>query len=172
MWNLLKKNKGECGQLRDSLEGSAAARRDFGNLEELIACLPLAQRDHIAACGTCREAALDVLASRKMFKGVAARGEEAGPWFAARVMRAIAAQEQKLSLAVSPWTAVPRFAARLTWAAAIVLLGASAWLYERPAPAPVRQPASASSQEYLFEPPAPPINQDDVLISMAEKIHE
>lgn len=168
MWNVLRKNEGACGKLRDALEGPAAARPDFGNLEELMACLTLAQRDHIAACGTCREAALDVLASRKLFKGVASRGEDAGPWFAARVMRAIAAREQKLSLAVSPWAAVPRFAARLTWAAAIALLGASAWLYERPAAAPVRQPASAS-QEYLFEPPAPPINQDDVLISMAER---
>jgi len=36
-------------------------------------------------------------------------------------------------------------------------------------PSTTKQPAAASSQEYLFEAPAPPMNQDDVLISMAER---
>ena len=51
-----------------------------------------------------------------------------------------------------------------------MLLAGSAWLYERPMAAPNKAPAAAAStQEYLFEAPPPPINQDDVLISMAEK---
>jgi len=46
----------------------------------------------------------------------------------------------------------------------------STWLYERPAPAVQQSPGgAATNQEYLFEAPQAPLNQDDVLISMAEK---
>jgi hypothetical protein len=70
---------------------------------------------------------------------------------------------------MSPWSMVPRFASRLAWASAIVLLAGSTWLYQRPKQGPNIQPAAAAAQEYLFEAPSPPMNQDDVLISMAER---
>jgi hypothetical protein len=130
---------------------------------------PAARRAHIAACGSCREAAQDLLSTREIFKGVASRAGQAGPWFAAGVMGAIRARERKLGLPASLWGAVPRYASRLAWASAIVLLTGSTWLYERPVAAPNTQPAATISQEYLFEAPAQPMNQDDVLISMAEK---
>jgi len=169
MWNLLKKIDEECRELQDLLEESATARPEAVCVEELSADWPLPQRKHLADCGSCQEAAQDVLTTREIFRGVASQAEQARPWFATRVMEAIQSRERELALPASPWSAVPRLAARLAWAAAVVLLAGSAWLYERPAAAPNKVPAAASTQEYLFEAPPPPMNQDDVLSSMAEK---
>jgi hypothetical protein len=169
MWNLLKKSDEECRELQDLLEESAAARPDAVRIEELSEDWPLAQREHLAACESCQEAAQDVLATREVFRAVASHTEQPQPWFATRVMEAIRARERELALGASLWSAVPRFASRLAWVAAVVLLAGSAWLYERPVAAPNKAPAASSTQEYLFEAPPSPMNQDDVLISMAEK---
>jgi len=169
MWNLLKKRDEECRKLQDLLEDSAAGRPEAVRVEQLSEAWPAAQRNHIAACETCQEAAQDLLASREIFKGLAFRSEQAGPWFANRVMAAIAARERELSEVARTWLAVPKFASRLAMASGALLLVASTWLYERPYKAPARQPAATASQEYLFESPQPPMNQDDVLISLAEQ---
>jgi len=168
MWNLLKKSDEECRQLQDLLEESATARPEAVCIEELSGDWPLVRRKHLADCGSCQEAAQDVLATREIFQGVASQAEEARPWFATQVMEAIRTRERELALPASLWSAFPRFASRLAWVATAVLLAGSAWLYERPVATPNKTPA-ASTQEYLFEAPAPPMNQDDVLISMAEK---
>ena len=169
MWNLLKKNVEECGRLRDLLEESAEARPDAGRIEELSEAWPAGQRVHIAACKSCQEAAEDLLATREIFKGVASEAEQGRPWFATQVMGAIRARERELALGAGLWNAVPRYASRLAWISAVVLLAGSTWLYERPAAAPNKTATAAPGPEYLFEAPAQPMNQDDVLISMAEK---
>ena len=169
MWNLLTRRKVECNQMQDLLEAAAARHPLAASVEEFLEGLPQAQRRHFAECGSCREAVQDLFATRKLFEGIASHTEGAGPWFSRRVMAAIATRERELALRVSPWTAVPRFASRLAWATAIVLLVGSTWLYERPAPVAKKQPAAVASPEYLFEAPVPPMNRDDVLISMAER---
>src|SRR5260370_1201907 len=170
MWNLLKKSRDEeCGELRDLLEESAAARLHAVRVEELSEDWPAAQRNHIAVCESCQEAAQDLFATRKIFRGVASETELGRPWFATRVMEAIRSRERQLALGASLCSALPRLASRLAWVALVVLLAGSAWLYERPASGLNKAPAGSSTPEYLFESPPPPIDQDDVLISMAEK---
>lgn len=169
MWNLLNKRNEACMKLQDLLEDYAAARPEAARFEELSEAWPAALRLHIAACENCQQAAENLFASRKIFKGVASCAEQAGPWFAAGVMRAIRTRERELALPASLWSAVPRYASRLAWVTAIALLAGSTWLYERRGAAPNKPPVAASSQEYLFEAPPPPMNQDDVLISMAER---
>lgn len=169
MWNLLTRRKDECRHLQDLLEDPAATQPHATNVEALLAALTPVQRAHYDDCQSCRDAAQDLLATREIFKEVASHAKEPGPWFTRRVMAAIAARERELALQVSPWTAVPRLASRLAWIAAIVLLAGTTWLYQKPAATPGRQPSASSSQEYLFEAPAPPMNQDDVLISLAER---
>jgi len=169
MWNLLKKRVEECRKLQDLLEESAAARPEFVSVKELIESLPAALRNHIAACGKCQEAAHDLLTTRELFKGVATYTQMEKPWFATRVIAAIAARERELSEVARTWLAVPKFASRLAMASGALLLVASTWLYERPSAAPAKQPAAAASQEYLFEAPQPNMNQDDVLTSLAEQ---
>lgn len=169
MFNLLKKSDEECRMLRDLLEESAAARPDAVRVEELSEAWLPAQRAHMAECPKCQEAAQDLLAMRKIFSGVPSYRETERPWFASRVMAAIAARERELSEVTRTWMAVPKFASRLAMAAAAILLVASTWVFEKPSAAPAKQPAVTSGQEYLFEAPPPPMNQDDVLISMAEQ---
>jgi hypothetical protein len=167
MWNLLKKNSEECSKLQDLLEESATALPEATSVEELSAAWPAAQRSHLAACGGCREAAQDLLATREIFKGVGSATEMARPWFATRVMAAIAARERELAEAASTWLAVPKFASRLALVSGALLLVASTWLYERPLPAANQQASTLAAQESLFEA-APLMSQDDVLFNMQE----
>ncbi len=167
MWNLLKKSDEACRKLQDLLEDSAAARPEAVRIEQLREAWPAAQRKHVAACKNCQEAAQDLLATREIFKGVASSTGQAGPGFAAGVMGAIRARERELALPASLWGAVPRYASRLAWVSAIVLLAGSTWLYERPVSAPNSQPSTLAAQESLFEA-TPPMNQDDVLINLQE----
>ena len=170
MWHLLKRGTEDCTKFQDLLGQTAAARSQDTRLEEMLEDLPPSLRQHVDVCGDCRDAGEDYFATREIFKGVDSRANAGGPWFAARVMKAIASRQRELAISPSPWSVVPRLASRLAWAAAIVLLAGSTWLYERPAPALQKPPSgAATNQEYLFEAPQPPLNQDDVLISMAEK---
>lgn len=167
MWNLLKKNDEECGKIRDLLEDSAAARPEAVSAEQLSEFLSLAERTHIASCVSCQEAAKDLLATRKIFKAVSSNAEMERPWFATRVMAAIAARERELTEATSTWLAVPKFASRLALASGALLLVTCTWLYERPPATPNLQATTLAAQESLFEAP-PPMNQDDVLVPVQE----
>ncbi len=167
MWNLLKKSDEECRKVRDLLEDSAAARPEAVSIQELSEALSAAAQTHIGACVGCQEAAQDLLATREIFKGVASNSEIERPWFATRVMSAIAARERELSQAASTWLAVPRFASRLALASGALLLVASTWLYERPLSAPSQQARNLAAQESLFEA-LPTVNQDDVLVPTQE----
>jgi hypothetical protein len=169
MWNLLKKSNEECRKLRHLLEESAAVPPEAVSIEELSAAWPAAQRNHIAACASCREAAQDLFSTREIFRGVAAPAEMARPWFAARVMAAIATRERELAEAASTWLAVPKFASRLAMASGVLLLVASTWLYERPlpTPSPSQQASALAAQESLFEA-VPAANQEDVLVNVQE----
>jgi hypothetical protein len=169
MWNLVKKSDDECRKLQDLLEDSAAVRPEAASVEALSEALSASERTHLASCEDCRGAAQDLLATREIFQGIGSAAEIASPWFATRVMAGIAARERELAEAASAWLAVPKFASRLALVSGALLLVASTWLYERPSAVPAKQPAAAASQEYLFEAPQPPMNQDDVLISLAEQ---
>jgi len=168
MRDLLNRRRDKCERLQDLLESSAGGGPG-ASIEELVASLPADGRAHLADCGSCREALHDLLVTRELLLGAVAPAEDGGPWFAKRVLSEIAARERELAFPVSAWSMVPQFASRLAWASAIILLAGSTWLYERPKQSPNNQPATASAQEYLFEAPSPPMNQDDVLISMAER---
>ncbi len=167
MWNLLKKSDEECRKLRDLLEDSAAARPEAVSIRELSEAMSAAAQTHIGACVSCQEAAQDLLATREIFKGVASNSEMERPWFATRVMAAIAARERELSEAASTWLAVPRFASRLALASGALLLVASTWLYEWPLVTPSQQASTLAAQESLFAAPSP-VNQDDVLVPVQE----
>ena len=169
MWHLLKKDSEECKKFQDLLERSATSGPQAG-LEEMLREMPSRQREHVAVCDRCRRAGEDYFETRTIFLGVDSRASAGGPWFAARVMQAIAARQRELASSPSAWSVVPRFASRLAWVTAVVLLVGTTWLYERAAPqAQQTQNGGTTSQEYLFEAPQPPLNQDDVLVSMAEK---
>jgi hypothetical protein len=137
--------------------------------EMLLAAAPAEHRAHAETCPDCRDAAGDIIAVRNLLREARAV-PVAGPWFAPRVMTAIAAQEAEVSRGSAIWLAVPRFASRLSWVAASLLLFTCTWMYERPVSPPPAQTASAYATDHLFDAPALPANHDDdVLISLNEK---
>jgi hypothetical protein len=161
MLDMLKGNE-NCRKFRDALEEGATKSEDAVSVEGLIALLSEEQREHVAACANCREAANDLVQMKALFNGTASFSEEERPWFAARVMASIAARERELAERVSAWTEFPRFASRLTWVAAILLLAGTTWFYEAVVRAPSYVP---SGQESIFEAPQQ-ATPDDVLVSM------
>jgi predicted anti-sigma-YlaC factor YlaD len=151
MWNLLrtKKDQVECRRLRDELEGSAEVAEPL-----------LSQQEHLAACSNCQAVADDIAKSRIFLREVTPPAMQPGPWFAPRVMAAIAARESELRQSLEAWAAVPRFAARLTWISALALLLAGGWLYESPTLAPTS--GNQTTAESLFDSPQSQ-TPDDVL---------
>jgi len=155
MWNLLgmRKNQGECSRLRDALENG----RD-------VAALSSAQQAHLASCQECQSASADLSTTRALLRDVPERAASPGPWFAPRVMAAIAARESEVWASLETWAAVPRLAARLTWISGLALLLASTWLYESP-----RFTQNAGSQatvESLFDSSQSSPPQDDVVLTL------
>lgn len=163
MLDMLKGNE-NCRKFRDSLEEAAGKLEGAIRIESLLALLPEERREHVAACAECREAANDLVKVKALFHGVSSFANEERPWFASRVMAAIASRERDLAERVSAWTEFPRFASRLTWVAAVLLLVGTTWFYEAVVRAPSYLPND--SQESIFEAPqqTPP---DDLLVSKA-----
>jgi hypothetical protein len=167
---LLGKNR-DCWNFRAQLEDAATAAPEAQTPAELLAAVPVL-RAHLESCADCREAAEALLATRAVFSAVPSSADLAGPWFASRVMAAIAERKAELARAADTWTFLPKLAARLTWASSIALLLASAWLYQRPSSAPAQTQAKVVATDITGEPVADsstlPTN-DDVLVSLAEK---
>jgi hypothetical protein len=157
----------DCDRLQEWLEASQTPQHTVESYENLLGAAPPEHRAHAKACSDCRAAAEDIAAIRNLLREAHA-APVAGPWFAPRVMAAIAAQEAEVSRGAAMWLAVPRFASRLSWVAGVLLVCTCAWLYERPFAPPPAQTASAFASEHLFEPPALPPNYDDVLVSQNE----
>jgi len=164
MWNLLKRSKRECRRLSDAVEEAAAKQADAASVQNLTAALAAEERKHLETCQDCQQAVQEVVRAKKFFQAAASFSREERPWFAARVMAAIAAREKELAERVTAWTEFPRFASRLTWVVAIALLAGTTWFYESVLRAPAH-PVSGL-QESIFEAPqqAAP---DDILTSQA-----
>ena len=121
MWNLLKREDQECRRLRDAIEAAAMKSADAVSVESksLTELLAAHHRKHLETCADCRNAVQDLVAMKELFRGAVRFRQEERPWFAARVMAAIASRESKLAERVSAWTEFPRFASRLTWITAV-----------------------------------------------------
>ncbi len=165
MWNLRKENTDSCRSFRDAVEEAAAKQAEAVSVERWMEALTADQRKHVEICGDCREAVRELVATKELFQGARSFAQEERPWFAARVMTAIASRERELAERVSAWAEFPRFASRLTWVAAILLLAGTTWFYESVVRAPNYAPSG--SQESIFEAPQQTTPPDDILIGMA-----
>src|SRR5580704_1973435 len=168
MINFLNKRKAECRDFQMQLEDAAGAAPSAKSLTELVASAPIALKEHVTGCADCRAAAENILAARALLAELPSYAATAGPWFAPRVMAAIAARKAELSRAADTWTFLPKLAARLTWASAVALLLASSWLYQKPATTSAKPVATDITGEPVVDT-ATPANNDEVLVSLAEK---
>jgi hypothetical protein len=164
MISLFRRHKRECNNFRDALSEVAGA----ATIQELLADASPQQRAHAAACEDCRKALEEFLATRVLLSALQPQMDVPRPWFASRVMSAIAARGSESSRLATAWTAVPKLASRLAWISAVAILVASTWLYQKPVTS-MGQSGADPSAETLFETPSQQANQDDVLVSMVEK---
>lgn len=167
---LLNKSRAECRRVLAQLEDVSGGT----TVREVLEAMPAGVRQHAQGCPHCQEAAGNLLASRALLSGVRSSADLGGPWFASRVMAAIAARKAELSLAADTWTFLPKLASRLTWASSIALLLASAWLYQKPAT--LSSPATSAKSvatditgDPVVEPSAQSNTDDEFLLSLAEK---
>ena len=164
MTSLFRRHKRECNNFRDALNEVTGA----ATIQELLADASPQQRAHAAACEDCREALEELLAARLLLSALAPQRDVPRPWFAARVMSAIAARGTESIRLATAWTVVPKLASRLAWVSAVAILVAGTWLYRKPVSASPSQPGTEASVESIFET-APPPHQDDVFLSTVEK---
>lgn len=165
---LLNRSRADCRDFRLKLEDAASAAPEARNAAELFAAAPPALRDHASSCADCRSSAEDLLAARALLAALPSRAAQPGPWFAPRVMAAIAARTADLNRAGDTWTFLPKLAARLTWASSIALLLASGWLYQRPHSNPPKTVATDITGEPIVEN-TPPAADDELLLSRVER---
>jgi hypothetical protein len=170
MGNLFGKQDDACSRWQEWLDAGAQGDAPPQSLPDLTARLSANDKSHLGVCQDCRLAMDAWLVARQSMQNLARLSEPAPPWLAARVMAAIAQREEDLRPAAA-WIAVPRFAARLAWAAAALLFVASTWLYQKPLPTPAAAPPTSAS-EGLFDTQPPQVSQDEVLVSTAERDHE
>lgn len=176
MKNFLGKRSTECSQFRSQLEDAAGAAPNAKGVSELLAPGSPALKAHASACADCRAAAENILAARALLAELPPYAATAGPWFAPRVMAAIAARKAELSRAADTWTFLPRLAARVTWASSIALLLASAWLYQKPRtmPSPTTTAKSVATDiagDPIVDPATLSNADDEFLPNIAEKQH-
>jgi hypothetical protein len=168
MTNFLSRRNAECRGFQTQLDDAAGAAPSVTELSELLASAPVVLKEHVAACGDCRTAAENILAARALLAVLPSYATMAGPWFAPRVMAAIAARKAELSRAADTWTFLPKLAARLTWASAIALLLASGWLYQKPVSTAAKPVLTDITGEPLADTATPSTN-DELLVSLSER---
>jgi hypothetical protein len=154
MKSLLNKRRAECHHFQSQLEDAAGAAPD-------------ALKAHAATCSDCRSAAANIIEARALLAELPSHAAMAGPWFAPRVMSAIAARKAELGRAADTWTFLPKLAARLTWASTVALLLASTWLYQKPVSTSAKPVPTDITGEPLVDTTTP--TNDDVLVILAEK---
>ena len=158
MFSLLKKDRGKCKQLLESLE-----ELDSGS------SLPTELATHPASCPNCKEAIAELSASRALIRALPRQQETAKPWFATRVMAAIAEQEGQLERSLQTWLVLPKLASRLAWVSALALLLTTTFLIERPKGVPVAQVSTDLSGEPVVESHPLPADNDEVLATLTEQ---
>jgi len=168
MKSFLNKRSRECREFQSQIEDAAGAAPNAKELSELFASASSALKEHANACADCRAAAENIIEARALLAEVPSHAAMARPWFAPRVMAAIAARKAELSRAADTWTFLPKLAARLTWASAVALLLASTWLYQKPVSTSARPVLTDITGEPVVDT-VTPANNDEVLVSLAER---
>jgi hypothetical protein len=168
---MLNTRRAVCRHFQLQLEVAATAAPGAKEFSQLAAAMPATLKEHVSACADCRAASENILAARSLMAELPAHAAMGGPWFAPRVMAAIAARRAELPRVSETWTFLPKLAARLTWASAIALLLVSGWLYQRPVSTTTNttKPVLTDLTGEPLVDNATPANNDEVLVSLAER---
>lgn len=168
MKELPKGGQVKCEWFLNELEGLPVEGLRSVTVEVLLRRLPGEAREHAGRCTECEAAVRDYVETRSALEGMQGSLPEAGPWFARRVMQAIAAREAEIEERKNGfWTGVRRLAPRLVAFATLLLVLGGTWAFQERREARVHG-AQLSATEGIFETtPATPVN-DDVIASVHE----
>lgn len=156
-----------CQEFREELE-ALPLKTNESEFATLLDGLSPASREHASSCTECREAAEDLALTRAALQPLGEPSPEPGPWFATRVMAAIAGRESEMDLSDAVWVSIRRLAPRLVAVCALLLLLASTWTFQLRRVEIAGVPPQAASNETVLEPGQPAPLNDDVLINAAE----
>lgn len=128
---------------------------------------------HLQECRRCREAVEAAKLSRKLLREARGPRPDPGAMFAPTVIAQIRAYEAKVRSQFEFWNPIEIFARRLALASSVLLLVLSSAFYEMRVfhgwSAPEQDTITDRFPELLPEQPA---NNDEALVSLAEKTHE
>jgi hypothetical protein len=162
MFGLPKRQRFECRELWQVLDGAGRAQPR----QSVFAELTPEHQAHAANCEECHARIEELATTRELLSPLQSQSSVSRPWFASRVMSAIAARETELSRAINPWTLIPKLASQVAWAAGFAILMAVSFFYQKPA---TSQLGTEPSSESLFDNAPSPANHDDVLVSVVEQ---
>ncbi len=127
---------------------------------------------HLERCGGCRQALEAARFGQELLREAMEPAEAPGAAFATRVVANIRFEEAKRLSAGVFWRPLERLASRLALSAAAALLVLGIYLYEYAPPRHLDWVAAQTEVTEVFpEPASQPANQDDVLLSLAERGH-
>ena len=159
--------KVNCEMFLNELEGLTVDGPSGATPEVLRARMTEAAQAHGVRCTNCREALQDFADTRKALEGIKEGLPEAGPWFTARVMAAIGAQEEEIEdKKEGVWISVRRLAPRLAAFAALLLVLGGSWAIEVRRADRVHGPVGRPA-ESLFEGTTSAGMNDDMVASIA-----
>lgn len=158
-----------CTRAEAWLEEAASCRPHARALEDVLVDAPEGDKQHVQNCRDCKEAVMDFLESRALFRNWNAAGVQGNPFFAKRILAAIAAREAEVEQSTRTWAVVPKLAARLAAIATLVLLIAGTWVYEGPARKQVNQPVVEPGSQLFEDNSTVPTDRDEVLVSLLER---
>jgi hypothetical protein len=126
-------------------------------------------REHAARCASCQSALEDFAETREAMAELKKSLPEPGPWFAARVMAKIRAQEKEIEEQVNGvWVNVMRLAPRIAAFAAVLLVLGGTWALQLRRADDVRQ-KMIRPVESLFESAPTTAANDDIVASIHEE---
>ncbi len=161
------KESSGCQEFREELEGLPLSENARGAPRPLLEEMTQGSREHGSECAECREAADDVALTRSALRPLGQLSAEPGPWFATRVMAAIAGRESDLDLGDAVWLSIRRLAPRLVAVCALLLVLASTWTYQARRMENAGQPQVSANETVLEPGQTAPLN-DDVLTNATE----
>lgn len=155
----------QCERFREELEALQIPLDRRIERNELLTKLGSELREHAETCGSCLEAADDLVELRNLLRAGAHEAVvfDPGPWFTSKVMNAISAKETEIEQSEGVWQSVRRLAPRLAAVCALVLVLAGTWAAQVRRNDVARQRTSPG--ESLFETAPSSVLNDDVLLS-------
>jgi hypothetical protein len=159
----------KCEDFLETLEELPVNVPGAGGAAEWLALLPEAARGHVAQCASCEGAWQDFVETRSALTELKEGLPEPGPWFTARVMATIRAQENEIEERKNGvWISVRRLAPRLAAFAAVLLVLAGTWALELRRAENTRQ-REMRPVEGLFETAPSAQMNDDIVASTYEE---